>query len=103
MRVISALWSEFVLRLGGAGFLLIGPRLVRLLTPGGAMAVAAVAGIVRWTVADFTSSPVILAFVQPLHGFTFALLHLAAGAGDRASGADPFGCNGTSQYTARCA
>ena len=60
------------------------------------MAVAAVAGIVRWTVADFTSSPVILAFVQPLHGFTFALLHLAAGAGDRASGADPFGCNGTS-------
>jgi hypothetical protein len=59
-------------------FLLIGPRLVRLLTPGGAMAVSAAAGIIRWTVAACTTSPVILAFIQPLHGFTFALLHLAA-------------------------
>jgi PPP family 3-phenylpropionic acid transporter len=77
LPVISALWSESVLS-EVLVFLLIGPRLVRLLTPGGAMAVAAVAGIVRWTVAAFTTSPVILAFVQPLHGFTFALLHLAA-------------------------
>ena len=59
-------------------FLLIGPRLVRMLGPGGAIALAAVAGIIRWTVAAFTTSPVILAFIQPLHGFTFALLHLAA-------------------------
>ena len=77
LPVISALWSESVLS-EVLVFLVIGPRLVRLLTPGGAMAVAAVAGIVRWTVAAFTTSPVILAFVQPLHGFTFALLHLAA-------------------------
>ena len=59
-------------------FLLIGPRLVRLFAPGGAIALAAVAGIIRWTVAAFTTSPAILAFMQPLHGFTFALLHLAA-------------------------
>jgi MFS transporter, PPP family, 3-phenylpropionic acid transporter len=59
-------------------FLLIGPRLIRLFAPGGAIALAAVAGVIRWTVAAFTTSPVILAFIQPLHGFTFALLHLAA-------------------------
>jgi MFS transporter, PPP family, 3-phenylpropionic acid transporter len=77
LPVISALWSESVLS-EVVVFLLIGPRLVRLLAPGGAMALAAVAGVIRWTVASFTTSPVILAFIQPLHGFTFALLHLAA-------------------------
>ena len=77
MPVISALWSESVLS-EVLVFLLIGPRLVRLLAPGGAIALAAVAGVIRWTVAAFTTSPVILAFIQPLHGFTFALLHLAA-------------------------
>ena len=77
MPVISALWSESVLS-EVLVFLLIGPRLIRLLAPGGAIALAAVAGVIRWTVAAFTTSPVILAFVQPLHGFTFALLHLAA-------------------------
>ena len=77
LPVISALWSESVLS-EVLVFLLIGPRLVRLLAPGGAIALAAVAGIIRWTVAAFTTAPVILAFIQPLHGFTFALLHLAA-------------------------
>ena len=73
--VISGLWSESVLS-EVLVFLLIGPRLIRLFAPGGAIALAAVAGVIRWTVAAFT--PVILAFIQPLHGFTFALLHLAA-------------------------
>jgi MFS transporter, PPP family, 3-phenylpropionic acid transporter len=77
LPVISALWSESVLS-EVLVFLLIGPRLVRLLAPGGAIAIAAVAGVIRWSVAAFTTSPVLLAFVQPLHGFTFALLHLAA-------------------------
>jgi MFS transporter, PPP family, 3-phenylpropionic acid transporter len=77
LPVISALWSESVLS-EVLVFLLIGPRLVRVLAPGGAMAVAAMAGIIRWTVAAFTTSPVILVFIQPMHGFTFALLHLAA-------------------------
>jgi PPP family 3-phenylpropionic acid transporter len=49
-----------------------------VLDPGGAITLAAVAGVIRWSVAAFTTSPVLLAFVQPLHGFTFALLHLAA-------------------------
>ena len=77
LPVVSALWSESVLS-EVLVFLLIGPQLVRVLAPGGAMAVAAVAGVARWTVAAFTTSPILLAFVQPLHGFTFALLHLAA-------------------------
>ena len=77
LPVVSALWSESVLS-EVLVFLLIGPRLIRLFAPGGAIALAAVAGVIRWTVAAFTTSPVILAFIQPLHGFTFALLHLAA-------------------------
>jgi MFS transporter, PPP family, 3-phenylpropionic acid transporter len=52
--------------------------LVRLLTPSGATALAAVAGVIRWTVAAFTTAPILLGLVQPLHGLTFALLHLAA-------------------------
>ena len=32
----------------------------------------------RWTVAAFTTSPGLLACIQPLHGLTFALFHLAA-------------------------
>ena len=77
LPVISALWSESVLS-EVLVFLLIGPRFVRLFAPGGAIALAAAAGVIRWTVAAFTTSPILLAFVQPLHGFTFALLHLAA-------------------------
>jgi PPP family 3-phenylpropionic acid transporter len=59
-------------------FLLIGPRLVRRIGPGRSMALAAGAGVVRWTVAAFTTSPELLACIQPLHGLTFALFHLAA-------------------------
>jgi MFS_1 like family len=39
---------------------------------------AAGAGVIRWTVVAFTTSPVLLSLVQPLHGLTFALLHLAS-------------------------
>jgi PPP family 3-phenylpropionic acid transporter len=41
------------------------------------MAFAAVAGVVRWTAMAATTSVAVLAVVQPLHGLTFALLHLA--------------------------
>lgn len=43
----------------------------------GAAALAALAGIVRWSVAGVTTSVLILSILQPLHGLTFALLHLA--------------------------
>ena len=42
------------------------------------VALAAGAGVIRWTVAAFTTSPGLLACIQPLHGLTFALFHLAA-------------------------
>jgi MFS transporter, PPP family, 3-phenylpropionic acid transporter len=58
-------------------FFFIGPRLLRVLGPTGALALAAAAGVLRWVVMALTAEVVILAMVQPLHGFTFALLHLA--------------------------
>jgi PPP family 3-phenylpropionic acid transporter len=74
---VSVLWSESVFS-EVVMFLLIGPRLVRRIGPGRSMALAAGAGVVRWTVAAFTTSPELLACIQPLHGLTFALFHLAA-------------------------
>src|SRR5690242_9067104 len=73
---ISALWSESVLS-EVVMFLLIGPRLVQRIGPSGSMVLACVAGVIRWTVAAFTTSPGLLACIQPLHGLTFALFHLA--------------------------
>jgi PPP family 3-phenylpropionic acid transporter len=58
-------------------FLLIGPWLVRTLSPAGSIMVAALAGAARWSVAAVTVDVTILFLIQPLHGFTFALLHLA--------------------------
>ncbi len=72
----SLLWSESVAA-EVVMFFVVGPSLVAHLAPGGAMALAAVAGVVRWVVMSFTTSIVVLSLVQPLHGFTFALLHLA--------------------------
>ncbi len=74
--VISVLWSEAVAA-EVLMFFLIGPRLVRRLGPNGAATLAASAGIVRWIVMAQTTSPLVIALVQPLHGLTFALLHLA--------------------------
>jgi PPP family 3-phenylpropionic acid transporter len=72
----SLLWSESVAA-EVLVFFAIGPALVTRLTPAGALAVAAVAGLVRWTVMAQTADLMALALVQPLHGITFALLHLA--------------------------
>ena len=58
-------------------FFLIGPPLIAWLSPRGAIALAAATGIVRWAVMAQTTDLAALALVQPLHGVTFALLHLA--------------------------
>lgn len=58
-------------------FFLIGPSLIARLTPAGAIALAALAGIVRWSMMAHTTDVLALALAQPLHGITFALLHLA--------------------------
>jgi MFS transporter, PPP family, 3-phenylpropionic acid transporter len=73
----SLLWSESVAT-EVIVFLLTGPLLVRRLGPAHAAMLAAGAGIVRWTVLGSTTQIVPLALVEPLHGLTFALLHLAA-------------------------
>jgi PPP family 3-phenylpropionic acid transporter len=72
----SLLWSESVAA-EVLVFFVIGPALVTRLTPAGALAIAALAGILRWTVMAQTTHVMALALVQPLHGITFALLHLA--------------------------
>jgi len=72
----SILWSEAVLS-EVLVFLLIGPWLIRRISPGRACALAAGAGVIRWLVLASTTSPILLGLVQPLHGVTFALLHLA--------------------------
>jgi len=41
------------------------------------MALAAAAGMVRWAVMAESADVVALALMQPLHGLTFALFHLA--------------------------
>ncbi len=72
----SLLWSESVAAEVFV-FFVIGPALVKRLTPAGALAMAALAGMLRWTVVAQTTDVFALGLVQPLHGITFALLHLA--------------------------
>ncbi len=73
---IGVLWSESV-----AGevlvFALIGSRLLDRLGPAGASVLAATAGVVRWAVLAHATSATAFALVEPLHGLTFALQHLA--------------------------
>ncbi|HUQ74369.1 MAG TPA: MFS transporter [Burkholderiales bacterium] len=73
---VSLLWVEAVAA-EVLIFFVLGPRLVHLLRPAGALALAALAGVARWSVMALTVDVSLLALVQPLHGVTFALLHLA--------------------------
>ena len=72
----SLLWSEAVAA-EVLVFFWIGPALLNRIGTSGAAALAAAAGIVRWVVMSQSTALVALALVQPLHGLTFALLHLA--------------------------
>ena len=74
--VISVLWSEAVAA-EVIVFFLVGPFLLNRLGARGAAVLAAAAGVLRWSIAGITNSVAVLAFLQPLHGLTFALLHLA--------------------------
>jgi PPP family 3-phenylpropionic acid transporter len=74
---VGVLWSESVAA-EVLVFLFLGPKLLRAFTPTVALAVAASCGLVRWAVMAETADVAALGLVQPLHGFTFALLHLAS-------------------------
>src|SRR5207244_1842443 len=70
------LWSESVAA-EVVVFFIIGRPLLDRLGPAGAAALAAAAGMVRWSVEAQTAWLPAMAGIQPLHGLTFALLHLA--------------------------
>jgi PPP family 3-phenylpropionic acid transporter len=74
--VASALWSASVAA-EVLVFFFIGLPLLRRLRPPGVVVIAAAAGVVRWTAMASSTSAITLALVQPLHGLTFAALHLA--------------------------
>ena len=57
-------------------FLFAGRKLLDRLGPAGALTLSAGAGVVRWTAAANTAAFPVMAAVEPLHGLTFALLHL---------------------------
>jgi MFS transporter, PPP family, 3-phenylpropionic acid transporter len=74
--LVSVLWSESVTA-EVVVFFLVGPWLVKRFGVGRVMALAATAGLLRWVVVASTTAVTALALVQPLHGLTFAALHLA--------------------------
>jgi PPP family 3-phenylpropionic acid transporter len=74
--VSSVLWSESVAA-EVVIFVFIGPWLLDVLDKRGALVLGAVAAVVRWGVMAQTANVGALATVEPLHGLTFALFHLA--------------------------
>ncbi|MEA2838762.1 MAG: transporter, family, 3-phenylpropionic acid transporter [Methylobacteriaceae bacterium] len=74
-RTISILWSESVAA-EVVVFFFIGEPLLRRIGPAAAAALAAGAAILRWLVMGATAAVPAMALIEPLHGLTFALLHL---------------------------
>jgi MFS transporter, PPP family, 3-phenylpropionic acid transporter len=72
----SILWSTSVAA-EVIVFLAIGPVVLRYIKPELAMTIAAVAAVLRWGVMAQTTHVLALALVEPLHGLTFALLHMS--------------------------
>jgi PPP family 3-phenylpropionic acid transporter len=75
--VAGALWSESVAA-EVLVFLFAGPLLMRRLGERGAFALATGAAVLRWSVMALTTAPPAMALTEPLHGLSFALLHLTA-------------------------
>jgi PPP family 3-phenylpropionic acid transporter len=75
-ETIGVLWSESVAA-EVVVFLFLGRWVLDRLSPAGASILAAAGGILRWVVLAQTTSVAASAMVEPLHGLTFALQHLA--------------------------
>jgi MFS transporter, PPP family, 3-phenylpropionic acid transporter len=58
-------------------FFVLGPWLLARLQPAHAIAIAAAVASMRWFISALTVDLSALVLIQPLHGVTFALLHLA--------------------------
>src|SRR6202030_4544046 len=52
-------------------------RLIDRIDPSWAMMLAASSGALRWSVMAVTADAVAMSLIEPLHGLSFALLHLA--------------------------
>ena len=72
----SLLWSESVAA-EVLVFIALGPWILHRIAASTAMGLAAAAGAVRWVVFAMTANVTAMALVEPLHGLSFALLHLA--------------------------
>jgi MFS transporter, PPP family, 3-phenylpropionic acid transporter len=72
---VGVLWSMSVAA-EVVVFLFIGRPLLDRIGPARAAMLAAAAGILRWVIMAETAWIPALAAIQPLHGLTFALLHL---------------------------
>jgi MFS transporter, PPP family, 3-phenylpropionic acid transporter len=75
--VVSILWSEQVVA-EVVVFLPIGPALLGWIGPARALTISAAIGAIRWALSATSTDPYVLACIEPLHGATFALLHLAS-------------------------
>ena len=93
LPIVGLLWSKSVLS-EVVVFLLIGPWIVRLLGPGAACALAAGAGVVRWTVAAFTTDPDFLSACAAPARSDIRSASFGLHAVDRAGGAGPSGSDG---------
>jgi MFS transporter, PPP family, 3-phenylpropionic acid transporter len=74
--VSSVLWSESVAA-EVVVFVLLGRWFLDVLGTSGSLALGAAAAVVRWGVMAQTANVTALAAIEPLHGLTFALFHLA--------------------------
>jgi PPP family 3-phenylpropionic acid transporter len=75
-KTAGLIWSESVAA-EVLVFFLIGPRIIDRLGASRALVLSAAAGVLRWVVMALTAAPLAMTLIEPLHGFTFALLHLA--------------------------
>jgi MFS transporter, PPP family, 3-phenylpropionic acid transporter len=75
-EIAGLLWSEQVAA-EVVVFFLLGPFLLNRIGPKRAAVLAATAGALRWGVMASTAWLPAMALVEPLHGITFALFHLA--------------------------
>ncbi|NNE85988.1 MAG: MFS transporter [Alphaproteobacteria bacterium] len=74
--IIGGLWAEGVI--AEIALFSVSGFFVARLGPIGLLAVAGIAGMVRWTVLAQTTDLTALLIVQVLHGITFGAVHLAA-------------------------
>jgi PPP family 3-phenylpropionic acid transporter len=74
-RTSSVLWSESVAA-EVIVFFFLGEPLLRRIGPAASATLCASAAILRWVIMGATAAVPAMAVIEPLHGLTFALLHL---------------------------